>query len=212
MQNKKIAFLFDRKNQWALVHFKKSKFLNKKYSRNFFFKISEIRNFDIVFLINYTKIVPFSFLKKNKLVLLIHGSNLPKGKGFAPIQWQILERKSEVTFSLIEANEKVDSGDIIIQKKIKFQGTELYDEIRDKQAKMIIEIIKIFLSSFPNFSRKKQRGDSTFYPRRTEKDSELDINKTIKENFNLLRICNNEKWPAFFIHKGNKYILKIYKK
>ena len=42
------------------------------------------------------------------------------------------------------------------------------------------------------------------------KDSELDIKKSIEENFNLLRIGNNEKWPSFFNYKGKKYIIKIY--
>ena len=39
--------------------------------------------------------------------------------------------------------------------------------------------------------------------------SHLDLS-AIKDNFNLLRIGNNEAWPSFFIYKGNKYIIKIY--
>lgn len=31
------------------------------------------------------------------------------------------------------------------------------------------------------------------------------------EQFNLLRIADNENYPAFFILNGQKYILKIYK-
>ena len=48
-------------------------------------------------------------------------------------------------------------------------------------------------------------------PKRTWADGELDINKTIKDNFNLLRVGNNDAWPSFFYHKGTKYILKIFK-
>ena len=44
------------------------------------------------------------------------------------------------------------------------------------------------------------------------KDSELNINKTIRENFNLMRINNNNEWPSFFYYRENKYILKIFKK
>jgi len=32
----------------------------------------------------------YNFKLKNKLNLVIHSSDLPKGKSFAPIQWQIL--------------------------------------------------------------------------------------------------------------------------
>ena len=56
---------------------------------------------------------------------------------------------------------------------------------------------------------KSQRGEETFYKKRTPKDSELDINKTIKEQFNLLRIVDNEKYPAFFKFKNKIYTLKI---
>ena len=55
----------------------------------------------------------------------------------------------------------------------------------------------------------KQQGDETFYKKRTAKDSKLDINKTINEQFNLLRIVDNENYPAFFYKDGKKYILKI---
>ena len=136
---------------------------------------------------------------------------MPKGKGFAPVQWQLLEGCSEITVSLIEAAEKFDSGDIFQQLKIVFDGTELYEEIREKQAIATIDIISDFLISYPNISCSKQIGEESFYPKRTLADGELDISKTIQENFNLLRVGNNDAWPSFFYYKGVKYILKIFK-
>ena len=56
----------------------------------------------------------------------------------------------------------------------------------------------------------EQSGEESFYPRRLPKDSELDINKSIDEQFNLFRIVDNDKYPAFFIKNGKKYVLKIY--
>ena len=173
--------------------------------------MSEVCDFDIVILLGQTKIFPNDFLKRNKLNLVVHESDLPRGKGFAPVQWQLLKGSSEITVSLIEAAEKFDSGDILNQSTIKFDGTELYDEIREKQATGSIEIISDFLKSYPNISRTKQTGSESFYPKRTLDDGELDISKTIEENFNLLRVGNNDDWPSFFYHKGVKYILKIFK-
>ncbi len=43
-------------------------------------------------------------------------------------------------------------------------------------------------------------------------NGKLDINLSLKKQFNLLRIGNNDQWPSYFILNGNKYILKIYKK
>ena len=67
------------------------------------------------------------------------------------------------------------------------------------------------MQSFPSFTRKKQSGVETFFARRKPEDSELSIDKTIREQFNLIRISNNEQWPSFFYHHNTKYLLKIYK-
>ena len=45
-------------------------------------------------------------------------------------------------------------------------GTELYEEIRLKQAHVTFKIIENFLKKYPNFKSKPQSGKSTF----TEKE------------------------------------------
>ena len=207
----KVAFLFDKNNDWIYNFFKKYNFNLKNFSINQFFNKEEIEGFDILFILGYTKILSSQFLQKNRLNLVVHESDLPKGKGFSPIQWQILDGKSEIVVSLLEATEKVDSGDIFLQTKIILNGTELYQEIREKQAKATFSIISKFLKIYPNINPKKQIGNETFYPIRKKSDGELDISKTLKENFNLLRIGNNESWPSFFFYKGVKYTIKIFK-
>lgn len=69
---------------------------------------------------------------------------------------------------------------------------------------------RIWLKLIKNYKNiQKQSGDESFYSNRGEKDSELDINKTIKEQFNLLRIVSNDDYPAFFVIDGHKFIIKI---
>ena len=58
-------------------------------------------------------------------------------------------------------------------------------------------------------SGKPQEGVATYYERRTPKDSELDINRSIKDQFNLLRIVDNERYPAFFYIGDKKYKISI---
>ena len=40
-------------------------------------------------------------------------------------------------------------------------------------------------------------------------DSRLDPDDTIAQQFNLLRVVDNERYPAFFELLGRRYILKI---
>jgi methionyl-tRNA formyltransferase len=56
-----------------------------------------------------------------------------------------------------------------------------------------------------------QSGESSFYPKRSPADSMIDINKTIIEQFNLLRIVDNERYPAYFDWLGKRYYLRIEK-
>ncbi len=207
----KVAFLFDKNNDWIFNFFKKNKLDLDNFLIYNFFDLEEIENFDIVLILGYTKILPNQFLLKNRLNLVVHESDLPKGKGFSPIQWQLLEGKSEIKISLIEATSDVDSGGIFLQKNLEFNGTELYEEIREIQARGTFSIIKEFLENYPNIKQKKQVGTESHYRRRTKKDGELDISKTIEENFNLMRIGNNQSWPSFFYYKGSKFIIKIFK-
>ena len=207
----KFALLFDRKNDWLRQYLSDDFNFREDINVSNFYEEKEIKEFDVVFVLGFTRILKKDFLQANDQVLLVHESNLPLGKGFSPLQWQILEGKNKIVFSLLEASEEVDSGDIIEQMECNLDGTELYDEIRFKQAKITFELISKFMKIYPNNFKKKQFGESTYYRRRKTEDSELNINLTIKELFPLLRIVNNKDWPGFFKINGVKYIINIYK-
>jgi methionyl-tRNA formyltransferase len=208
----KVTFLLDKSNLWFEKQLKNYNFrLNNKY----IFKISKnpnnIKNQNIVFPLSYTRILSESFLQKNELVLIAHPSKLPKNKGFAPLQYQILRNKNKVYMSLIKAAKKVDAGPIYFQNSFLLNGTELSDEIRNIQGIQFLNIIKKFLIKYPNVKSKNQTEKGNFNKRRYPKDSLLDIHKTIKQQFNHLRINDNELYPSFFYYKGQKYIIKIFK-
>ena len=208
----KVTFLLDKSNNWFHTYIKKTNFV---YKNKYIYKIEEnykkIQDQDLVFILGYGRLLPNLFLKKNKLNLVIHESKLPYDKGGAPIHYQVLKSKKIIHICLIEAAEKIDSGDIYLIDKFNLNGGELMPELRKRQAYARLNIIKKFLKKYPKISKKKQKGKGTFNRKRNSKDSELNIKKSIKSQFNLLRICDNERYPAFFKFKNKKYILKIFK-
>jgi methionyl-tRNA formyltransferase len=113
----RVTFLIDKTNNWIEHHLKQSqKFISdSKFTFQTSHDPAEITDQDIVFILGFTKILGSEFLKKNKLNLVIHESDLPLGQGFAPVQWQILEGKNKISICLIEASEPVDSGDILFK-------------------------------------------------------------------------------------------------
>ena len=111
---------------------------------------------------------------------------------------------------MIEASSKVDNGDIYMQEILELTNYELNEELRDKQAKMIIRMCTEFVNNYEQYKTPvNQNGDKSFYKKRDKKDSKLNIDKTIRDQFNLLRVVNNSDYPAYFELDGNRYILKI---
>ena len=204
----KIAILTSP-NQWFVPYAKQLQ--GQINHASIFFEHESIsENFDIVFILSYHKIIDTQYLEKHKHNIVIHASALPQGKGWAPMFWQILEGKGDIPFTMFEVSSSVDDGDIYKQKILHLNGYELNAELRNKQAEFIMQMCLEFIEHYDLYKTPHmQTGESTFYAKRSAKDSELDIDKTIHDQFNLLRIVDNESYPAFFEIDGNRYTLKI---
>lgn len=172
---------------------------------------ADIKDGWINFILGCTKIITSETLKKNAHNLVVHESELPSGKGFAPMTWQIIEGKNEIPVCLLEASEEVDAGDIWMKDLISLQGHELNAEWRHLQGEKTIEMCMQFINNYPEMHASSQHGNSSWYPRRKPSDSILNINRTIAEQFNLLRTVDNELYPAYFEMAGYTYQLKIEK-
>jgi len=183
----------------------------EEYEVRWIHDLNDLKNGDICFILSFSKIIEKDKLLLNKNNLVVHESDLPKGKGFSPMSWQILEGKNKILISLIEADLSVDSGEIYIQEFINLKNNELVDDWRKLQAIKTISLCMKWINKYPDILsiRKKQMGEDSFYPKRTKLDSELDINKTIKDQFDKLRIVDNNKYPAFFLINKKIYTIRI---
>tara|TARA_Y100001958_G_C21096323_1_gene447790 strand:+ start:165 stop:809 length:645 start_codon:yes stop_codon:yes gene_type:complete len=209
----KVCFFFDKKNYWPAKHLNKKIFKNdKKYKFYFDTRKSILKKFDIVFLISNTFLMSQNIILNNKLVLVVHESDLPKGRGFNPVQNQILNDKKKIPICLVKASlNKVDSGDIILNNFFYIKKSDLMDDIRKKQAKATTKIIKSFLKNFPNYKSYKQKGKASYFKKLDQNSHKLKIHKTIYENLNILRI-SNPKFPAYFTLENKKFYLSLKKK
>ena len=75
------------------------------------------------------------------------------------------------------------TGDICEKMILSLDGSELYDEIRYKQAQVTFRLIERFLKII-NYSFTEQIGMPTFYRRRTQ-GPPVDVDKTIRDQFKL---------------------------
>lgn len=176
--------------------------------------VAELVHGDCLFILSCEKLIKPATLVLHKNNLVIHSSNLPAGKGWSPLTWQILEGKNDITSTLFEAVEAVDAGVIYLQDTIHFAGHELNDELHAAQGESIKRLVLEFVEKYPTIveTGRVQVGEESFYPRRKCEDSQLDVYKTIADQFDLLRVVDNERYPAFFTHRGQTFVVKIYKK
>ena len=168
---------------------------------------------DICLLLSYDRIINQDFLDLHNHNLVVHASDLPEGKGWSPMTWQILGGANSIKLTLFEADADLDSGPIYDQLTIELQGDELLPEWQNIQAEATIELCTRWLVAFPSSvqSARPQLGDSSEFARRRPDDSKLDTSKGIGEQFDLLRVVDNESYPAFFDLRGRRYRLSIHR-
>ena len=208
----KIQLLTSNKDSWIVPYglILQTEITSRGHICKYLFEEDDVEEGDILVFLSYEKL--FRKLSLNQHNLVIHESDLPKGKGMSPLTWQILEGKNLIPVTLLEATKDVDAGNIYKQSFLDLRGDELNPELKHLQGLATIDLVLWFIDNYPNSANgKTQLGDSTFYPRRSAKDSELNLDLSIRDQFNLLRVCDNERYPAFFHMNGHKYILKIEK-
>ncbi|GAB6069739.1 hypothetical protein JCM30760_08360 [Thiomicrorhabdus hydrogeniphila] len=171
----------------------------------------QLQSGDLLFLISCEEIVTAADREKFVKTLVIHASDLPNGRGWSPHIWKLLAGAEEIVVSLLEAGDKVDTGDIWSKLKIKIPKTALYDEINSLIFSAELQLMDFAIQNFNTVKPVKQSLERSvsYWPKRTPKDSELDIDKTINEQFNLLRVSDPNRFPAFFYKEGKKFLVKI---
>jgi methionyl-tRNA formyltransferase len=163
----------------------------------------------IAFLLGCTKLIPQSTLDRNRINLVVHESDLPLGRGFAPLTWQILEGEPIVPVRLFEAVSEADAGSVYGEAELSFEGTELCDELRHAQGRITVKLCQEYLAASAPPMGRPQMGQPTWCTRRGPEDSRLDPHKTLADQFELLRVVDNDRYPAFFDFRGRRYRIRI---
>ncbi len=161
---------------------------------------------DIAFLISCNEIVTAAVRSLYRHCLIVHASALPQGRGWSPHIWQIIEGRHTIPVTLLEAADKVDTGAIWAQRSFTLEGHELYDEINAKLFAETLELMDFAVANAATVQPRPQAGaQPTYYPRRTPQDSRLDANRSLAEQFDLLRVADPERFPCFIELRGRRY-------
>lgn len=191
--------------QWAKRHAAKHeiKLVQRK---------TELLDGDILFLISCHEIVGQDVRKLFKVSLVIHASDLPQGRGWSPHIWQIVEGKNAILVTLLEAEDQVDSGAIWTQTMLNLEGHETYEEINQLLFLAELELMDFAVNNFGKVvPRQQDQRKPTYYRKRTPEDSKIDPYRSMADQFDLIRVADPGRFPAFFDFRGHRYTLSIIK-
>lgn len=169
---------------------------------------------DLIVLISYGKKLPPEILKVPKLCAInLHPSLLPKYRGAAPVEWALINGEKETGITTITMEKKIDSGEIILQKKFPVLPD---DNAITLKKRLSLASPDILIESIEKIKKgektEKQKGKPSYARKLKKEDGKIDWRKKAVEIHNLIR--GVVEWPTAFTfietEKGRKMI-KIFK-
>ncbi len=141
----------------------------------------------------------------------LHASLLPKYRGAAPIQWAVINGENETGVTTFKLEEKIDTGNIYLQKKIMINDEDNYGTLYEKLsllgADAVLETLDLIESG--NYKLIEQDNSlATPAPKITKELCKINWKKDAIEIHNLIRGLSPEP-AAYFFYEGKK--LKVYK-
>jgi len=167
---------------------------------------------ELIVVVAYGKILPLSILELPKYGCInVHASLLPKYRGAGPIQWSILKGEEETGVTTMYMGEGLDTGDMILKKKLTILPDETADELHDRLsvigAESLMETLPLLEAG--TAPRTKQDDQASCYaPMLSKELSPIDFTKSAQEIHNQIRGLSS--WPAASVMLNGKR-LKIYR-
>ena len=165
-------------------------------------------NPDIVVVADFGQIISKDIIDLPKYGCInVHPSILPKYRGAAPVNWAIINGDKTTGVTILFVTEKLDAGDIILQKEIEINNDEtsitLAKKLYNHGASLLIDAIeKIILGKDSPITQEESK---VMWAPKLEKESGLiDWSKGAKEIVNLIR--GLLPWPGSFTFRNRKRI------
>lgn len=92
---------------------------------------------DLLVVVAYGKILPSALLRLPPLgAINVHGSLLPKYRGAAPIQWAVINGEEQTGITIMQMDEGMDTGGILLQKAVAIGSQDTAGDLFDRLARL----------------------------------------------------------------------------
>ena len=144
-------------------------------------------NPDIIVVAAYGQILPINILKLPKYGCLnIHASLLPRWRGAAPIERAILSGDKETGISIMQMDEGLDTGDVLLTKKCLISQRDNSKSLTDSLAAIGSELILDALNQLNDLTPIAQSDNGVVYAKKILKnEAQINWNQSA-ENISLM--------------------------
>ncbi len=98
---------------------------------------------DLIVVVSYGKILPKAILDLPPLGCInVHASLLPKYRGAAPINWALINGEKETGITIMQMDEGMDTGDILLQKAISIDEDDDAESLSEKLSLLGATLLK----------------------------------------------------------------------
>ena len=178
------------------------------------YNTENINNFHkelVAFSPDYLVSIYYRYIIKKNILKIVdykamnsHPSLLPAYRGTKSSVWAILNNEQETGITYHYINEKIDDGNIILQKTISISNDDTAYSLYNKLISLfVLNFCSAFDMLINNNSGFKQRGKPTYYKRELPFNGKLNI-----ENTNFLEAKLFVRAMYFPPHKGALFIKK----
>ena len=162
---------------------------------------------DILVVVAYGRILPDELLAAAPLgAINVHGSLLPKYRGAVPIQWAVLNGDSGTGVSIMQLDEGLDTGDVLMVEPVDIDPEETSGELFDRVSAVGAKTLVTALEKIPAGELKLQKQDdaqATLAPPLTKEMAQFHFTEDAAHIHNWVRGMN--PWPvAWFAHEGKR--------
>ncbi len=146
----------------------------------------------------------------------LHASLLPQYRGAAPINWAIINGEKETGVSTFFIDEKIDTGEMILQEKVaiepKESAGELHDKLMETGATLIIKTLEELQQGPVSTTSQKDIVELKSAYKLTRENTRIDWEQPLETIFNLIRGLSPypTAWTTL-INGNDEVMLKIYK-
>ena len=138
---------------------------------------------DVAVVAAYGRIVPPDALAAPRLGCInVHASLLPELRGAAPAQWAVARRYRETGVTIMQMDEGLDTGDVLLQRKLRLAPDETGASLLGKLAALGAQALLEALPQLERLPRAPQdHARATLAPILTRDDGKVDFGRTADE-------------------------------